>query len=635
MEKQRSRQQSLSESEVRLKDEEVGIHVTPKRVALFFLSFRVINALVTRTYFVPDETWQSLEIAHHRVFGYGFQTWEWHHEIRSWLYPGVFVALYKLLAVLGLDDNQFFMVKLPQLIQGLFGAVGEICIYHVALKLHGRSSALWTAILQASSCGLGMGLGLLVDSWFYGHVVLTPWQFLKVNILEGVSDFYGTSPWHAYLTSLGPVVFCTHLLPLLILPFACWFWSYSLSRSQRTFLLAIFSGIAVLSYVRHKEMRFLLPFLPLLNLINGDLVAKVFAPFPHWITQRPAHRLLFGILLFVNVVLAMVGNCLYMRGPIGAMELIAEAAHESPHSTSVLFLLPCHSTPYYSHVHVNISMHFLTCEPNWNQTPGYLDEADQFYLSVILNTERLIIELSPSYIVTASHSTMELKDIFHKCQSFLPIEGAQPTMNSYHYGRIPANVENMYSLKVDNLTYRTTPEDLKRAFERYGDVGDVYIPRDRFTKESRGFAFVRFYDRRDAEDAMDSMDGKIMDGRELRVQMAKYGRPSPPPYFRSSRRSRRLVVSCSNGKLLAVTSQAVIYIYLYQLEQTGVRVRVTSGVLGSKSGCSCSQPLLLLLLLLFQFQFQFLASLVSLVETAKSLLSYSRSLFHFLFLSRF
>ena len=64
-------------------------------------------------------------------------------------------------------------------------------------------------------------------------------------------------------------------------------------------------------------------------------------------------------------------------------------------------------------------------------------------------------------------------------------------MNSYHYGRIPANVENMYSLKVDNLTYRTTPEDLKRAFERYGDVGDVYIPRDRFTKESRGFAFVR------------------------------------------------------------------------------------------------------------------------------------------------
>ena len=51
------------------------------------------------------------------------------------------------------------------------------------------------------------------------------------------------------------------------------------------------------------------------------------------------------------------------------------------------------------------------------------------------------------------------------------------------------------TFKVDNLTYRTTPEDLRRAFDRYGDVGDVYIPRDRFSRESRGtltFSFVSF-----------------------------------------------------------------------------------------------------------------------------------------------
>jgi arginine/serine-rich splicing factor 2 len=87
----------------------------------------------------------------------------------------------------------------------------------------------------------------------------------------------------------------------------------------------------------------------------------------------------------------------------------------------------------------------------------------------------------------------------------------------------------MVSLKVDNLSYRITPEELQPMFERYGDVGDIYIPRDRFTKESRGFAFVRFYDKRDAEDAMDKMDGYVMDGREMRVQMARYGRPAEPP----------------------------------------------------------------------------------------------------------
>lgn len=96
------------------------------------------------------------------------------------------------------------------------------------------------------------------------------------------------------------------------------------------------------------------------------------------------------------------------------------------------------------------------------------------------------------------------------------------------YGRPPPRIDGMVSLKVDNLTYRTTPDDLRRVFERCGEVGDIYIPRDRHTRESRGFAFVRFFDKRDAQDALDAMDGRMLDGRELRVQMARYGRPTSP-----------------------------------------------------------------------------------------------------------
>lgn len=41
--------------------------------------------------------------------------------------------------------------------------------------------------------------------------------------------------------------------------------------------------------------------------------------------------------------------------------------------------------------------------------------------------------------------------------------------------------------------------------------------------------FLRsFYDKRDAEDALEAMDGRMLDGRELRVQMARYGRPTSP-----------------------------------------------------------------------------------------------------------
>ncbi len=99
-------------------------------------------------------------------------------------------------------------------------------------------------------------------------------------------------------------------------------------------------------------------------------------------------------------------------------------------------------------------------------------------------------------------------------------------------GRRPPNIHGMVSLKVDNLSYRITPEELKPILERYGDVGDIYIPRDRFTKESRGFAFVRFLDKRDAEDAMDKMDGYVLDGRDMRVETSRCGRPSEPPHIR-------------------------------------------------------------------------------------------------------
>ena len=39
------------------------------------------------------------------------------------------------------------------------------------------------------------------------------------------------------------------------------------------------------------------------------------------------------------------------------------------------------------------------------------------------------------------------------------------------YGRPPPDTDSMVSLKVDNLTYRTTPEDLRRAFQKYGKIG--------------------------------------------------------------------------------------------------------------------------------------------------------------------
>jgi phosphatidylinositol glycan class B len=73
----------------------------------FLLIFRLVLALVTTTFFQPDEFFQSLEVAHHAVFGYGYLTWEWttEHPVRSPLYLSLYAGVYWILKALHLDGT--------------------------------------------------------------------------------------------------------------------------------------------------------------------------------------------------------------------------------------------------------------------------------------------------------------------------------------------------------------------------------------------------------------------------------------------------------------------------------------------------------------------------------------------------
>lgn len=93
-----------------------------------------------------------------------------------------------------------------------------------------------------------------------------------------------------------------------------------------------------------------------------------------------------------------------------------------------------------------------------------------------------------------------------------------------HFGRSgPPDIKDTYSLLVLNITFRTTADDLFPLFHKYGKVVDIFIPRDRRTGESRGFAFVRYKYADEAQKAVEKLDGRNVDGREIMVQFAKYG----------------------------------------------------------------------------------------------------------------
>ena len=47
---------------------------------------------------------------------------------------------------------------------------------------------------------------ILIDSFFYGKLTIVPWNFVKFNIINNISEQYGIEPWHWYLTNFLPAL---------------------------------------------------------------------------------------------------------------------------------------------------------------------------------------------------------------------------------------------------------------------------------------------------------------------------------------------------------------------------------------------------------------------------------------------
>lgn len=77
------------------------------------------------------------------------------------------------------------------------------------------------------------------------------------------------------------------------------------------------------------------------------------------------------------------------------------------------------------------------------------------------------------------------------------------------------------NIYVGNLPWSTAEEDLRSAFEAYGEVSSAKVITDRETGRSRGFGFVEMPDNGAAQSAIDGLNEKDFEGRTLRVNEAR------------------------------------------------------------------------------------------------------------------
>ena len=77
------------------------------------------------------------------------------------------------------------------------------------------------------------------------------------------------------------------------------------------------------------------------------------------------------------------------------------------------------------------------------------------------------------------------------------------------------------NIYVGNLPYAIQDDELREAFEAYGEVLSAEVIIDRRTQRSRGYGFVEMQDDSDARSAIDNLNGSDFHGRELRVDESK------------------------------------------------------------------------------------------------------------------
>ena len=91
----------------------------------------------------------------------------------------------------------------------------------------------------------------------------------------------------------------------------------------------------------------------------------------------------------------------------------------------------------------------------------------------------------------------------------------------------------MTNIYVGNLSWSSTDDDLRTAFEAFGEVTSAKVIMDRETGRSRGFGFVEMPNDNEAREAIDGMNQKDLQGRSLRVNEAREReeRPRGPRRF--------------------------------------------------------------------------------------------------------
>ncbi|XP_071464386.1 GPI mannosyltransferase 3 isoform X2 [Marmota flaviventris] len=327
-------------------------------LVLFTIALRIFNCFLVQTSFVPDEYWQSLEVAHHMVFNYGYMTWEWTERLRGYTYPLIFASIYKILHLLGKDSVQL-LIWTPRLAQALLSALADVRLYSLMKQLENQEMARWVFFCQSCSW----------FTWYCCTRTLTNTMETDLTIialfyypLEGSKSI--NSVKYSSLVALAFIIRPTAIIPWMPLLFKH-FWQ----EQRKTDL--------ILHY-----------FLPVgfVTLSLSLIIDRIF--FGQW-TLVQFNFLKFNVLQNLGTFYGShPWHWYFSQGfpvVLGThLPFFIHGCFLAPKKYQILLVTVLWTLIIYSHVHCPLPMRFLQCPPDLTGKSQYLDEADTFYLNPLI-----------------------------------------------------------------------------------------------------------------------------------------------------------------------------------------------------------------------------------------------------------
>lgn len=233
-----------------------------------------------------------------------------------------------------------------------------------------------------------------IDFYFYKEMVFPVFRFIKFNFTSSLSKFYGVAPWHFHLLQSLPILL-GYCLPFFVLGFATkltskrfvpWF-----KNPFFQFKFVIVTNMVVYSMISHKEFRFIYSLQPFLLIIStfsllGIMKKRYGDNTDVFISNSKLHVWIFPTL---SVIIALILCTFNESGTVQVINFL----HQVPQIDSLGFIMPCHSTPWQSHLHRNDinDLWAITCQPPLHllndpdaalKLPLYMDESDYLYEDV-------------------------------------------------------------------------------------------------------------------------------------------------------------------------------------------------------------------------------------------------------------